>query len=158
MKEPNDYYVIREQANKTIILSVKYRGHPPATLKWYKPDGTEVHPTHKYIVNTTDSTSMLKILNVQMIDSGDYMVRAENGLKSQIRTFNVSVSDAPIVNVNDVYVQVGEEAHLECRVLSYPTANVTWVFKPCKLQPRWPSCDNKIEQRFTDVSLKIFPL
>lgn len=50
-------------------------------------------------------------------------------------------TDTPIVHVEDVYIQAGKTAQLLCEVLAFPPALVTWTFTPCKIEPRWPTCN-----------------
>ncbi|XP_036328930.1 vascular endothelial growth factor receptor 1-like isoform X5 [Rhagoletis pomonella] len=151
ISEPSGYYKIVSSANKKVQINVKYRGYPFPTLTWYKPDKTQIHPSKKYMINTTDTSITLQILNAQLEDSGEYVIRAKNELLVKELQFNVSITDKPKVTVKDVYVKAGEEAHLQCRVLSYPTAIVSWVFTPCSISPRWPSCDKRLEQNFNST-------
>ncbi|XP_054082940.1 mast/stem cell growth factor receptor Kit isoform X2 [Zeugodacus cucurbitae] len=151
ISEPSGYYKIASNANKKVQINVKYRGYPFPTLTWHKPDNTQIHPSKKYIINTTDTSITLQILNAQLEDSGEYVVRAKNELLMKELKFNVSISDKPKVTVDDVYVQAGEEAHLQCKVLAYPAAIVSWVFTPCSIAPRWPSCDKRLEQNFNST-------
>ncbi|XP_067624151.1 vascular endothelial growth factor receptor 1 isoform X3 [Eurosta solidaginis] len=151
ISEPSGYYKIGSTANKTIQINVKYRGYPFPTLTWYKPDKTQIHPSKKYVINTTDTSITLQIFNAQLEDSGAYIIRAKNELLVKELQFNVSIMDKPKVTVDDVYVKAGEEAHLKCRVLAYPNAAVTWLYTPCSITPRWPSCDKRYEQNLNST-------
>ncbi|XP_039949155.1 vascular endothelial growth factor receptor 1 isoform X8 [Bactrocera tryoni] len=151
ISEPSGYYKIASSANKKVQINVKYRGYPFPTLTWYKPDNTQIHPSKKYIINTTDTSITLQIVNAQLEDSGEYVIRAKNELLVKELKFNVSISDKPKVTVEDVYVQAGEEAHLQCKVLSFPFAVVSWVFTPCSISPRWPSCNKRMDQNFNST-------
>ncbi|XP_029408232.2 vascular endothelial growth factor receptor 1 isoform X11 [Bactrocera dorsalis] len=151
ISEPSGYYKIASSANKKVQINVKYRGYPFPTLTWYKPDNTQIHPSKKYIINTTDTSITLQIVNAQLEDSGEYVIRAKNELLVKELKFNVSISDKPKVTVEDVYVQAGEEAHLQCKVLSFPYAVVSWVFTPCSISPRWPSCNKRMDQSFNST-------
>nr|XP_036222272.1 vascular endothelial growth factor receptor 1 isoform X17 [Bactrocera oleae] len=151
ISEPSGYYKIASNANKKVQINVKYRGYPFPTLTWHKPDNTQIHPSKKYMINTTDTSITLQILNAQLEDCGEYVIRANNELLVKELRFNVSISDKPKVTVDDVYVQAGEEAHLQCKVLSYPFAVVSWVFTPCSISPRWPSCNKRMDQNFNST-------
>lgn len=148
MDESNKYYTINEKANKTVQMSVRYSGYPWPTLKWYSPNGTEIFKSHKYDITTDDISSTLKIYNTRLWDTGTYIVEATNTETSLRREFNVTIEDIPIVTVEDVYVKAGEKAHVECRVQSHRKAVVVWAFFPCSIEPRWPSCTNKVIQDF----------
>uniref|UniRef100_A0A1B0GCK6 Ig-like domain-containing protein n=1 Tax=Glossina morsitans morsitans TaxID=37546 RepID=A0A1B0GCK6_GLOMM len=154
ISEPNDYYVIREKANKTIQMTVRYSGYPWPTLTWYRPDGSEILPVpnQKFNITTTESSSTLKISNPRLLDSGTYVINATNGYTTKSQQFNVSISDIPIVSVDDVFVQADEKAHVICQVQSHPISLITWVFTPCSIAPRWPSCDKKVIQDFNETS------
>uniref|UniRef100_A0A1B0ASF9 Receptor protein-tyrosine kinase n=1 Tax=Glossina palpalis gambiensis TaxID=67801 RepID=A0A1B0ASF9_9MUSC len=154
ISEPNDYYVIREKANKTIQMTVRYSGYPWPTLTWYRPDGSEILPVpnQKFNITTTETSSTLKISNPRLLDSGTYVINATNGYTTKSQQFNVSISDIPIVSVDDVFVQADEKAHVTCQVQSHPISLITWVFTPCSIAPRWPSCDKKVIQDFNETS------
>ncbi|XP_037882513.1 platelet-derived growth factor receptor alpha isoform X7 [Glossina fuscipes] len=154
ISEPNDYYVIREKANKTIQMTVRYSGYPWPTLTWYRPDGSEILPVpnQKFNITTTETSSTLKISNPRLLDSGTYVINATNGYTTRSQQFNVSISDIPIVSVDDVFVQADEKAHVTCQVQSHPISLITWVFTPCSIAPRWPSCDKKVIQDFNETS------
>ncbi|XP_037960858.1 vascular endothelial growth factor receptor kdr-like isoform X2 [Teleopsis dalmanni] len=147
ISEPNNYYTITSSANQTIQMNVKYRGYPWPSLRWAKPDGTEISNTHKYEITTTDSSITLKIMKTELLDSGIYTLNASNGVITKQLQFRVNIKDSPIVNVDDIYVRAGELASLTCKVTSFPAANVSWTFTPCKITPRWPSCDRRYNQK-----------
>ena len=148
MREPNDYYTIYEKANKTVQMSVRYSGYPWPKLKWYNPNGTEILNNHKFHIVTDDVSSTLKISNARLWDTGNYTVEATNTETSLIRQFAVTIEDVPMVKMDDVYVHADEKAHLQCHVQSHQTALVTWVFEPCSIDPRWPSCSKEVIQNF----------
>ncbi|XP_065357936.1 vascular endothelial growth factor receptor 1 isoform X3 [Calliphora vicina] len=152
MRESNDYYTINEKANKTVQMSVRYSGYPWPKLKWYNPNGTEIFNNHKFEITTDDVSSTLKIYNTRLWDTGTYIVEATNTENSLKREFNVTIEDIPIVMVEDVYVHADEKAHVQCRVQSHQKALVTWVFEPCSIEPRWPSCSSKVIQDFNETS------
>uniref|UniRef100_A0A6P4EV92 Vascular endothelial growth factor receptor 1 n=1 Tax=Drosophila rhopaloa TaxID=1041015 RepID=A0A6P4EV92_DRORH len=66
--------------------------------------------------------------------------RGTNTFGTKTREYNVSVMDAPVLRMSDAYVQVGSVVRLECSVRSFPPAIVTFVFRPCRLEPNWPTC------------------
>lgn len=141
MKEPSDHYTVIEHANRTIQMTANFEGFPQPTLKWFKPNGHEVWETEQNIkVIYTESSTTLKLLNAQLEDSGSYLLKGTNGVNATKLTFNVSVISPPVLTMDDVYVVEGREAHLNCTVMSYPTAVVTFLFQPCSLKPRWPTC------------------
>lgn len=148
MGEPNHYYKINEKANKTVQMSVRYSGYPWPTLKWYNPNGTEIFNNHKYEITTDDVSSTLKIFGTRLWDTGTYVVEATNTETSLKREFVVTIEDIPIITMYDVYVRADEKAHVQCRVQSHQKALVTWVFEPCSIAPRWPSCSSKLIQDF----------
>ncbi|XP_073825359.1 PDGF- and VEGF-receptor related isoform X19 [Musca autumnalis] len=154
--EPNGYYELASLANKTVQMAVLYKGYPHPTLQWFRPDGTEIpHGVSfngKYNVTTLDDKTTLFIKNANLLDSGVYTVRAQNGNVRKEREFTVTVHDTPIVTIDDVYVHEGEKAHVQCRVKSHKKPIVTWVFEPCSIEPRWPSCNKNIIQDFNETS------
>ncbi|XP_037824042.1 vascular endothelial growth factor receptor 1 isoform X1 [Lucilia sericata] len=152
MRESNDYYTINEKANKTVQMSVRYSGYPWPKLKWYNPNGTEIFNNHKFEITTDDVSSTLKIYNTRLWDTGTYTVEATNTDTTMKREFNVTIEDIPIVMMEDVYVHADEKAHVQCRVQSHQLASVSWVFEPCSIEPRWPSCSKVVIHDFNDTS------
>lgn len=126
-------------------MTVRFSGFPWPSLTWYRPDGSEILPISngKFNVTTTETASTLKILQPRLLDSGIYTINASNGITSKSQQFNVTISDVPIVTMSDVFVGENEQAHIICKVQSYPKSIVTWVFTPCSIKPRWPFCDTK---------------
>ncbi|XP_075152241.1 PDGF- and VEGF-receptor related isoform X3 [Haematobia irritans] len=156
LREPNDYYEVKSPANKTMQMAIVYKGYPHPSLHWYKPDGSEIpqgiSASGKYNVSTLDDKTTLIIRNVNLLDSGRYVVKASNGEVLEEREFNATVFDKPIVAINDVYVHAGEKAHVQCFVKSHVKPIVTWVFEPCSIEPRWPSCSKELIQDFNETS------
>ncbi|XP_060666911.1 vascular endothelial growth factor receptor 1 isoform X3 [Drosophila nasuta] len=141
VREPSDHYTVQEYANRSIQMNAVFEGFPAPTFKWYKPNGIEVWETEpNFKILSTESSTTLKVINAQLENSGTYILKGTNGIDSKQLEFNVSVISGPVLSMEDVYVVEGQEAHLNCTVQSYPTAVVTFLFKPCSLKPRWPSC------------------
>ncbi|XP_046803769.1 vascular endothelial growth factor receptor kdr-like [Lucilia cuprina] len=151
MRESNDYYTINEKANKTVQMSVRYSGYPWPKLKWYNPNRTEIFNNHKFEITTDDVSSTLKIYNTRLWDTGTYTVEATNTDTTITREFNVTIEDVPIIMMEDVYVHADEKAHVQCRVQSHEKVLVSWVFEPCSIEPRWPSCTKDIIQDFNET-------
>ncbi|XP_046867010.1 vascular endothelial growth factor receptor 3 isoform X5 [Drosophila willistoni] len=150
VREPSNHYNVREIANKTIQMTAIFEGFPEPTFKWYKPNGMEIWETESnFKIISTELSTTLQLLNAQLENSGTYKLKGTNGVNSKQLEFNVSVISGPVLNMEDVYVQEGHQAHLNCTVMSYPTAIVTFLFKPCKLEPRWPTCHNLPQQNFS---------
>ncbi|KAL7741115.1 hypothetical protein ACLKA6_018146 [Drosophila palustris] len=140
--EPSNHYTVHEHANRTIQMTANFEGFPQPTFKWYKPNGIEVWETEKnFKIISTESSTTLKLLNAQLEHSGTYILKGTNGIDAKQLDFNVSVISGPVLSMDDVYVVAGSEAHLNCTVQSFPTAVVTFLFKPCSLKPRWPTCE-----------------
>lgn len=152
LMERNNYTNVGAEAKKTVSLAVQYKGYPHPTLQWYKPDGTEIPHgisfSGKYNLTTLDDKSTLYIFNTSILNSGIYTLKASNGAVLKKLDFKVTIFDKPVVAIDDVYVQAGEKAHVQCRVKSHIKPIVTWVFQPCSIEPRWPSCGKSIIQDF----------
>lgn len=136
-------------------MTANFEGFPQPTFKWYKPKGIEIWETEPNLkINSTENSTTLKLLNAQLEDSGNYTLKGTNGVDNKNVTFVLSVNSAPVLQMDDVYVVEGKEAHVNCTVMSYPTAVVTFLFQPCSLRPRWPTCQ-KPTQNFS-VSVGLF--
>ncbi|XP_030556617.1 platelet-derived growth factor receptor alpha isoform X2 [Drosophila novamexicana] len=142
VSEPSNHYTVHEHVNRTIQMTANFEGFPQPTFKWYKPNGIEVWDTEQnFQILATETSTTLKIQNAQLEDSGSYVLKGTNGIDVKQLSFNVSVISGPVLSMDDVYVVAGQEAHLNCSVKSFPQAVVTFLFKPCSLKPRWPSCE-----------------
>ncbi|XP_033173386.1 vascular endothelial growth factor receptor 1 isoform X9 [Drosophila mauritiana] len=147
--EPSGHYNVQEYANRTIQMTANFEGFPTPSFSWFKPDGTEVRQSeNNFKILSTELSTMLQVLNAQLQDSGTYVLRGSNSFGIVQREYNVSVMDAPALKMSDAYVQVGSVARLECTVRSYPPAIVTFFFRPCSLEPRWPTC-SVLNQNFS---------
>jgi len=147
--EPSKHYNVQEMANRTIQMRANFEGYPTPSFTWLKPDGTEVRQSeHNFKIFSEELGTMLQVLNAQLEDSGTYVLRGTNTFETVQLEYNVSVSDGPVLSMGDVYVQVGSVARLECTVRSHPPAIVTFLFRPCSLEPRWPTC-SVLEHNFS---------
>ncbi|XP_030080357.1 vascular endothelial growth factor receptor 1 isoform X4 [Drosophila hydei] len=154
VSEPSNHYTVHEHANRTIQMTANFEGFPQPTFKWYKPNDIEVWDTEpNFKIFATESSTTLKILNAQLEDSGTYTLKGTNGVDAKQLNFNVSVISGPVLSMNDVYVVAGQEAHLNCSVKSYPPAVVTFMFKACRLKPRWPECE-QASQNFSSKEVQ----
>ncbi|XP_020798926.1 vascular endothelial growth factor receptor 1 isoform X6 [Drosophila serrata] len=154
VNEPSNHYDVREFANKTIQMTATFEGFPEPSFSWLKPDGTEVWQTeHNFKIISTERSTTLQVLNAQLEDSGTYILRGTNTIQTVERPYNVSVIDGPALSMPDVYVQVGSVARLECTVRAYPPAIVTFFFRPCSLDPRWPTC-SVLNQNFSSPNIQ----
>ncbi|KAH8412133.1 hypothetical protein KR009_000017, partial [Drosophila setifemur] len=140
--EPSNHYDVVEFANKTIQMTAIFEGYPTPSFNWYKPDGSEIWQTeHNFKILSTETSTTLQILNAQLDDSGTYVLRGANTKNTVSQEYKVNVISAPVLSMADVYVQAGHKATLDCYVRSYPKALVTFIFRPCSLEPRWPTCE-----------------
>ncbi|XP_043065333.1 vascular endothelial growth factor receptor 1 isoform X13 [Drosophila ficusphila] len=152
--EPSGHYNVMEFANKTIQMTANFEGFPQPEFRWFKPDGTEVRQSeNNFKIESTERSTTLRLLSAQLQDSGTYVLQGSNNFKTVQREYNVSVMDGPVLSMADTYVQVGSVARLECTVLSYPPALVTFLFRPCVLEPFWPTC-SVLEANFSSPSVQ----
>ncbi|XP_043065312.1 vascular endothelial growth factor receptor 1 isoform X3 [Drosophila ficusphila] len=151
--EPSGHYNVMEFANKTIQMTANFEGFPQPEFRWFKPDGTEVRQSeNNFKIESTERSTTLRLLSAQLQDSGTYVLQGSNNFKTVQREYNVSVMDGPVLSMADTYVQVGSVARLECTVLSYPPALVTFLFRPCVLEPFWPTC-SVLEANFSFLKI-----
>ncbi|SPP79792.1 blast:Platelet-derived growth factor receptor alpha [Drosophila guanche] len=149
VREPAGHYNVNEFANRTITMTAEFGGYPQPSFKWYKPDGSEIWQTeHNFNIVSEESSTTLRLHNAQLKDSGTYVLKGTNGNVTRSLEYNVSVMSSPELSMEDVYVQAGNEAHLDCLVRSFPPAVVTFLFRPCTLVPRWPTCST-LNQNFS---------
>ncbi|XP_034472515.1 vascular endothelial growth factor receptor 1-like [Drosophila innubila] len=149
--QPFNQYTFHEVANTTIRMTVSYKGFPQPTFRWYKPNDIEVRESEQnFTIITTVSNTTLQLLSAQIEHSGTYSLKVTNGIDVRGLYFNVRVSSGPVLRMNVAYdVSPGIEALFTCTVRSFPLAVMTFLFKPCSLKPRWPSC--AVESQEFDV-------
>lgn len=127
-------------------MTANFKGYPQPSFKWYKPNGIAVGETEQNLnIISTESSITLRMVNAQLKDSGTYILEGTNVYDTKKLVFNVNVISPPVLSMDDVYVMEGREAHLKCTVQSYPTAAVTFLFQPCSLKPRWPTCQTPFQ-------------
>ncbi|XP_055918691.1 vascular endothelial growth factor receptor 1-like [Eupeodes corollae] len=143
MSEPNNYYTIKTNASKNIMMNVNYRGFPMPRFSWYAPEGKLIQPSKKYEINKTNSSISLQINFVELFDTGDYVLKASNGVDEKELKFTLYVKAKPQVSIENVYVQAGEQARLLCKTHAYPIAKIIWNYTGCNISPKWPSCKNE---------------
>ncbi|XP_055921707.1 vascular endothelial growth factor receptor 1-like isoform X2 [Eupeodes corollae] len=143
MSEPNNYYTIKTNASKNIMMNVNYRGFPMPRFNWYAPEGKLIQPSKKYEINKTNSSISLQINFVELFDTGDYVLKASNGVDEKELKFTLYVKAKPQVSIENVYVQAGEQARLLCKTHAYPIAKIIWNYTACNISPKWPSCKNE---------------
>ena len=111
----------------------KFLSYPkPLAIKWFKTETEEVLANENIIITNTDDSSILKLINCKLIDSGSfYIAKVANQLGecvSNKATLNVSSGPAFFTGPDNAKVLKDKEAKFECVVKSNPKPNVAWFF------------------------------
>ncbi|XP_072744995.1 vascular endothelial growth factor receptor 1 isoform X2 [Anoplolepis gracilipes] len=125
-------------------------GYPRPHLQWFKPNGQEVTENLKYSVNTSTTATILQIRNLELTDTGDYILEAKNDQMIIKLNFTLDIIAKPVAILTEIesYYSPNETAEFRCEVLSHPTPNITWNFLRC---PNYPSLEDSSIVPLTDV-------
>ncbi|XP_050465212.1 vascular endothelial growth factor receptor 1 isoform X2 [Cataglyphis hispanica] len=130
-------------------------GYPKPHLQWFKPNGQEITESPKYSVNTSTTATILKISNLEITDTGDYILEAKNDHMIQKLNFTLNILAKPVAILTEIepYYAPNETAEFRCEVLSHPPSNITWNFLRC---PNYPSFENSTIVQITDVMQSVY--
>lgn len=114
-------------------FTCKFISNPAATkITWFRNDSEELVATENITITSTEDTSILKIANCTLADTGSsFIVKIVNQLGecvSNKATLNVSSGPVFITEPADQKVLKDKEAKFECVVKSNPKPNVIWLF------------------------------
>ncbi|XP_055710177.1 vascular endothelial growth factor receptor 1 isoform X3 [Phlebotomus papatasi] len=161
MSEPSGRYTIKTHSNRpSVQWIIHYTGYPrPITLTWYDNQGREISSwgdaENKYTVTIRENECIFRIRNIELRDSGEYTLKADNTMVERSITVKLIVEEKPTVNVKDVYVMEHEEAVITCDCTGYPPSDIEWTFTPCIISPKWPTCDKADSVTFGDDQVKV---
>ncbi|XP_018340861.1 PREDICTED: vascular endothelial growth factor receptor 1 isoform X1 [Trachymyrmex septentrionalis] len=126
-------------------------GWPKAHLAWFKPNSDEIIESPKYFVNTSATATILKIMSLSIIDSGNYTLEAKNDYMIEKLNFTLNVIAKPVSILTriDSYYPPNESTEFHCEVISNPSPNITWSFLRC---PNYPSLENSTIVYPTDMT------
>ncbi|XP_011631711.1 vascular endothelial growth factor receptor 1-like, partial [Pogonomyrmex barbatus] len=116
-------------------------GYPKPHLQWYNPNGVEITGNQKYFVNTSATATILKIISLNVRDTGNYTIEAKNDQIIEKLNFTLDVIAKPysILRHIEPYYPLNETTEFHCEVISNPSPNITWSFQKC---PNYPSLEN----------------
>lgn len=157
LKEPNNRYtLVLNSTKREAKWYVKYSGHPVPTLVWHDVHGNEISwsttedKSRKFEATLEKRSTTLKIRNPKITDSGNYVLKANNGKKQKEQQFQLLVREKPEASLTGITVKPGENATLHCEVFGFPTSTVVWYFIPCeRLEFDKGSCDESKMIKYT---------
>ncbi|KYN07332.1 Vascular endothelial growth factor receptor 1 [Cyphomyrmex costatus] len=126
-------------------------GYPKPHLQWFKPNSEEIIDSPKYFVNTSATATILKIISLSVMDSGNYTLEAKNDYMIEKLNFTLNVIAKPVSILTriDSYYPPNESTEFHCEVISNPSPNITWSFLRC---PNYPSLENSTIVYPTDMT------
>ncbi|XP_037908371.1 platelet-derived growth factor receptor alpha isoform X3 [Hermetia illucens] len=164
MSEPSNHYTIETARRKRRTkMLVKYKAYPIPKFTWYNNEGVEINPKgpakdeagDKYKITMTADSILLEIHNIELKDTGKYVLKAYNDHVVKQVEFQLYIRDQPAVQMEKVYyVQVGEKANLTCRCAGYPKPRISWMWIPCLIRPKWPHCPASSPTLFQNNSFR----
>ncbi|XP_012522394.1 vascular endothelial growth factor receptor 1 isoform X2 [Monomorium pharaonis] len=126
-------------------------GYPKPHLQWFKPNHEEIIENTKYFVNTSATATILKIISLNVMDTGNYTLEAKNDYMIKKLNFTLDVIAKPvsILTTIEPYYPPNESTEFRCEVVSNPPPNITWSFLKC---PNYPSLEDSVIIYPTDVT------
>lgn len=83
------------KAGEDVQITIPFKGRPPPTVTWRKGD-KNLETDERYIIQNTESSTLLTIPQVTRNDTGKYVLTIENGVGEPKSSFvNVKVLDTP---------------------------------------------------------------
>ncbi|KYM91172.1 Vascular endothelial growth factor receptor 1 [Atta colombica] len=106
-------------------------GWPKPHLEWFKPNSEEIIESPKYFVNTSATATILKIMSLSVMDSGNYTLEAKNDYMIEKLNFTLNVIDGlgafGIIGPKEP-VTKGDDIELICAASVYNYTNeFTWT-------------------------------
>ncbi|XP_053989273.1 vascular endothelial growth factor receptor 1 isoform X1 [Hylaeus volcanicus] len=144
-QDANRHY--ERRYNDKVQWVVDVNAYPLAHLKWLNPKGEEIvgnwmiPEKAKYAINTTHTSTILRINRLDVNDMGVYSIQATNYDKIEMLNFTLDVIAKPVVLLEkgDSYYTPKQTVDMRCYVAAYPEPNITCTFLKC---PYYPSCQN----------------
>ncbi|XP_039309901.1 vascular endothelial growth factor receptor 1 isoform X2 [Solenopsis invicta] len=150
MPQQSDKY-FQAESGSYVQWIVYVDGYPKPHLQWFKPNHEEIRENlEKYFVNTSATVTILKIILLNVMDTGIYTLEAKNDYMIEKLNFTLDVIAKPvsILATIEPYYPPNENTEFRCEVMSNPPPNITWSFLKC---PNYPSLQDSIIIHPTDI-------
>uniref|UniRef100_A0A3Q2FHW9 Ig-like domain-containing protein n=1 Tax=Cyprinodon variegatus TaxID=28743 RepID=A0A3Q2FHW9_CYPVA len=132
---------ISSEMGKPLKLEVTFSGTPTVDVTW-KKDGSAVVSAEDYNIITTDTSSVLEVLNShRSTAAGKYSCEVDNGVGSDRCQALISILERPcfVDPLEPVEVTVGDAVTLKCSITGTPDISVAW-FKAGEKLRKSPTC------------------
>uniref|UniRef100_A0A7M4F499 Ig-like domain-containing protein n=1 Tax=Crocodylus porosus TaxID=8502 RepID=A0A7M4F499_CROPO len=135
-------------------LACKVTGSPEIKITWFKND-REIKESDKYKMSFSKSMAILKLMDVAIEDSGEYLCEARNDAGKDTCSSIVTVKESPYFSKEFEPMEVLKDSDvvLECEVLGTPPFEVFWVKDD---KPVRSSKKHRITAEKSLISLHIF--
>ncbi|CAF0818885.1 unnamed protein product [Didymodactylos carnosus] len=137
----NDLTNITANRDEPATFTLKATGNPKPQLKWFKND-EEILPTNKdyeIIADAKTDTYSLKVKQCKPEHQADYSAVLTNSgatIKSKKAKLTVQKTPEFLEKPTSVNVTENELAEFRCKVDSYPSAKITWLFDGKPISPK----------------------
>uniref|UniRef100_T1GPC3 Ig-like domain-containing protein n=1 Tax=Megaselia scalaris TaxID=36166 RepID=T1GPC3_MEGSC len=128
-------------------LAVEWKSFPHVPhnhIIWFK-DGVEIQNDSNYEISIKNKIIIFRINKVSYNDRGTYTLQLNNTLQRKSRNFTFTVIGKPEVLLSDQYVIEGQQAVMDCTVLSTSEPYIVWEYQKCSLTPEWPTCSKYLK-------------
>lgn len=137
-----------------LSLTCRAQGKPQPSIRWLK-DGEELSPAdgyydilveqsslgknNAYTVQSTLQFRGTRRINDKLLptDRGTYQCVFKNDVREASSSQLLRIEHSPITvhKANKVAFDIGEDAHLECRMQAYPKPDFQWLLGPNLIEP-----------------------
>lgn len=137
---------------------IQIAAYPQPKITWFDPDGEVMLEGEDVTRGRTVQSvmgekprSMLKLKNLKLRDSGEYVVKVENDFHVKFENFSLVVTEKPKVSASVVEVtagglyQYGDQYTLRCTATGYPVPKIQWTFKKCR---DYNKCEKRKEIKY----------
>ncbi|XP_021926551.1 vascular endothelial growth factor receptor 1-like isoform X2 [Zootermopsis nevadensis] len=142
--DSNETIFMQVGQTKEVKMVVNVFAPENVTLKWYGPNGNQLHPDMvKYGIESKSDQTILKVFHPNLYDAGMYRLDAYNSIGMVSLKRLLIVQDKPNISLSRGLVLFPEYSvvNFSCVVWSPKPVEVKWFFKTCDLR-KPGDCDN----------------
>ncbi|XP_075972982.1 PDGF- and VEGF-receptor related isoform X3 [Anticarsia gemmatalis] len=124
---------VTETSQKAIKLNIAITSYPPANFEFLRNGKPLPNDPSKYVVqrNVKTGDAILRIVNLNITDTANYTLVADNGHLNKEETIDLRVIAPPVISFGsdgDRKFLENTVAAFKCDVTGYPIPEIVWTF------------------------------
>ncbi|XP_032668208.1 LOW QUALITY PROTEIN: vascular endothelial growth factor receptor kdr-like [Odontomachus brunneus] len=136
---------------------VYFVGYPKPEIKWFKSNDKEIlrNVPSKYKIEIMPTYTSLEIKSLEIWDTGNYYIEANNNYMAKTINYTLDVSSKPVTRLTNIqpYYTPNETVNFICGVLALPSPNISLTFRKC---PNYPSRINSTDIQLANTFMEEF--